>query len=51
MGVGLQESSEVVILSRDVTTGLIGDVVASIKIDGQITCVVFDDVSFGSTRA
>lgn len=41
VGVGLQYSNEVVILSRDTTTGLIGPPVASIEIEGQITCVVF----------
>lgn len=41
VGVGLQYSNEVVILSRDITTGLIGPPVASIEIEGQITCVVF----------
>lgn len=41
VGVGLQNSNEVVILGRDITTGLIGPPVASIEIEGQITCVVF----------
>ncbi|KAK5952475.1 hypothetical protein OHC33_006518 [Knufia fluminis] len=43
VAVGLQESSEVVILSRDITTGLIGEPVASIGIEGQITCVLFNE--------
>lgn len=43
VGVGLQMSSEVVILKRDVSTGLIGEAVARIEIEGQITNVVFDE--------
>ena len=51
VAVGNQQSSEVVILARDTATGLIGDVVASVKIEGQITCVVFDDVTYGASTA
>lgn len=43
VGVGLQQSSEVVILARDVITGLIGEPVASIGIEGQITNVIFNE--------
>ncbi|KAK5089651.1 hypothetical protein LTR70_006539 [Exophiala xenobiotica] len=43
LAVGLQQSSEVVILRRDITTGLIGQPIASISIEGQITCVLFNE--------
>lgn len=43
VGVGLQYSSRVVILSRDIKTGEIGDPVAAIALPGQITCVRWDE--------
>lgn len=43
LAVGLQESSQVAILGRDTTTGLIGKPIASISIEGQITCVLFNE--------
>jgi 6-phosphogluconolactonase (cycloisomerase 2 family) len=41
--VGLQEDARVVIVSRNVTTGLYGDFVASIDLPGEITSVVWDE--------
>lgn len=43
VAVGLQRSSRVVILERDVCTGLLGAVAAHIEVDGQVTCVVWDE--------
>ncbi|KAL2351512.1 Lactonase, 7-bladed beta-propeller-domain-containing protein [Cryomyces antarcticus] len=43
VAVGLQYSSRVVIMKRDVQTGLIGNAVASVEVDGQVTCVVWDE--------
>lgn len=42
IAVGLQYSSAVVIMARDVPSGLIGKPVARAEIDGQVTCVVWD---------
>ena len=39
VAVGLQMSSRVVILSRNITTGLLGNAVAESDVDGQVTCV------------
>ncbi len=43
VAVGLQRSSRVVILERDVRTGLLGAAVAHVEVDGQVTCVVWDE--------
>ena len=43
VAVGLQYSSRVVILSRDVETGLIGDAVGDVQGLGNVTCVVWDE--------
>lgn len=45
IAVGLQLSSRVVVLSREIATGMIGGPVASVSIPGQITCVVWDELS------
>lgn len=44
LAVGNQNSGNVVVLKRDVATGLIGDVVAEAEIEGQVTAVVFGEV-------
>jgi 6-phosphogluconolactonase (cycloisomerase 2 family) len=44
LAVGNQNSGNVVVLSRDVATGLIGDVLAETEVEGQITTVVFNEV-------
>lgn len=36
-------SSEVVILSRDVESGRLGKPVARVEVDGEVTCVVWDE--------
>lgn len=43
VAVGLQMSSEVVILDRDIVTGIIGEPVARMEIEGQITNVLFNE--------
>ncbi|KAK4960826.1 hypothetical protein LTR66_012854 [Elasticomyces elasticus] len=43
VAVGLQQSSSVVVLARDVATGLIGNAVAEVEVEGQVTCVVWDE--------
>lgn len=44
VAVGNQNSDNVVVLKRDVATGLIGDVLAEAEIEGQVTSVVFGEV-------
>jgi 6-phosphogluconolactonase (cycloisomerase 2 family) len=41
--VGLQYDSRVVIVERNVEDGTFGDFVAEIDVDGQVTCVIFDE--------
>jgi len=43
VAVGLQLSGRVVILERVKETGLIGNTLASIPVEGEITCVVWDE--------
>lgn len=44
VAVGNQNSGNVVVLKRDVATGLIGDVVSEAEIEGMVTGVVFGEV-------
>jgi 6-phosphogluconolactonase (cycloisomerase 2 family) len=44
VAVGNQNSGSVVVLRRDVATGLIGDVLAEAEVEGQVTSVVFGEV-------
>ncbi|CZR63507.1 uncharacterized protein PAC_13404 [Phialocephala subalpina] len=41
--VGLQNDGRVVVVSRDVKTGLYGDFVASLDVPGQITSIIWDE--------
>lgn len=43
LGVGLQADGRVVVIDRDVRTGLLTGFAASIPITGNVTCVVFDE--------
>ena len=43
LAVGLQLSSRVVLISRDVSTGLLGEPVAATEVDGQVTCVTWNE--------
>lgn len=43
LAVGLQEDFRVVVMARDVETGEVGDIVAALDLEGEITCVVFDE--------
>nr|POE90089.1 putative 6-phosphogluconolactonase [Quercus suber] len=43
LAVGLQNNDEVVILSRDVASGIIDDEIARVELGGQVTCVVWDE--------
>lgn len=43
LAVGLQNDGRVVIISRDVTTGLLGDIVAAVDVAGQVVCVIWDE--------
>ncbi|TPX07321.1 uncharacterized protein E0L32_010743 [Thyridium curvatum] len=43
VAVGLQQDFRVVIMKRDVATGRLGDIVAQIKLDGEVTFVIFDE--------
>lgn len=42
VAVGNQNSQNVVILARDVVTGLIGEPLARVTIGGNTTCIVFE---------
>nr|POE49757.1 putative 6-phosphogluconolactonase [Quercus suber] len=43
LAVGLQNNNEVVILSRDVASGMVGQEIARIGLGGPVTCVVWDE--------
>ncbi|SPO05911.1 uncharacterized protein DNG_08600 [Cephalotrichum gorgonifer] len=43
VAVALQDDGTVVVYSRDVKTGELGDVVAAAALDGLVTCVIFDE--------
>ncbi|KAF1983870.1 putative isomerase YbhE [Aulographum hederae CBS 113979] len=43
IAVGLQKSSRVVILERDVSTGKLGVAAADVPVSGEVTCVVWDE--------
>lgn len=43
VAVGLQNDGTVVILERNVTSGLVGERVAIAEVGGQVTCVVWDE--------
>lgn len=43
VAVGLQHSGRVVVLARDVKTGTLSDVVATVEGLGNVTCVVWDE--------
>lgn len=43
VAVGLQESSKVNVLSRDVASGKFTGTLATVDVDGEITCVVWDE--------
>ena len=51
VSVGLQMSSTVVLWKRDLKTGKLGDLVASVGIPGQITCVVWDEQYVGGVSS
>ncbi|GJC77930.1 putative 6-phosphogluconolactonase ARB_02015 [Colletotrichum liriopes] len=42
VAVGLQSDSRVVIISRDAASGKLGDIIASTKVEGEVTAVIFD---------
>ena len=48
LAVGNQLSANVALLPRDPATGMIGEPLARIPVDGNITCVVFDQKGSGS---
>lgn len=43
VAVGLQYSDEVVVMARDVSSGLIGKPVGRVAIEGNVTCVRWDE--------
>lgn len=43
VAVGLQTDGRVVVMRRDVATGEVGEVVAAVELEGEVTCVVFDE--------
>lgn len=43
VAIGSQYDKKVVIMERDPASGLIGRTVAELKVNGNVTCVVFDE--------
>lgn len=43
MAVGLQNDGRVVVMERDVKTGMIGEVVAWTEVGGEVTAVIFNE--------
>lgn len=43
VAVALQTDGRVAIMRRDVETGEVGEVVAAVELEGEVTCVVFDE--------
>ncbi|KAF9876881.1 extracellular aldonolactonase [Colletotrichum karsti] len=43
VAVGLQSDGRVVVISRDVKTGLLKDFIADISIAGEVVCVIYDE--------
>lgn len=43
VAVGLQSDGRVVVISRDVKTGLLKDFIANISIAGEVVCVIYDE--------
>lgn len=43
VAVGLQSDGRVVVMERDVKTGLIGEVVAWAEVEGEVTAVIFNE--------
>lgn len=43
VAVGLQNDGRVVVMERDVKTGLIGEVVAWAEVEGEVTAVIFNE--------
>ncbi|KAJ0321359.1 hypothetical protein Brms1b_002716 [Colletotrichum noveboracense] len=43
VAVGLQSDGRVVVISRDVKTGLLKDFIANIDIAGEVVCVIYDE--------
>ncbi|OLN97634.1 putative 6-phosphogluconolactonase-like protein 1 [Colletotrichum chlorophyti] len=43
VAVGLQSDSRVVIISRDAVSGQLGEIIASTKVEGEVTAVIFDE--------
>ncbi|KAK0715709.1 Lactonase, 7-bladed beta-propeller-domain-containing protein [Lasiosphaeris hirsuta] len=42
-GVGLQADGRAVIIRRDAKTGILGDIIANVAIEGEVNCVIFDE--------
>ncbi|KAL0934822.1 extracellular aldonolactonase [Colletotrichum truncatum] len=43
VAVGLQQDGRVVVIERDVETGLLKDFIANISITGEVVCVIYDE--------
>lgn len=43
VAVGLQSDSRVVLISRDAVSGKLGEIIASTKVEGEVTAVIFDE--------
>ncbi len=43
LAAGLQRDSRVVVMKRDPATGQLGDIIANVTVEGELTCVVFDE--------
>ncbi|TEA16855.1 putative 6-phosphogluconolactonase [Colletotrichum sidae] len=43
VAVGLQSDSRVVVISRDAASGKMGEIIASAKVEGEVTAVIFNE--------
>jgi 6-phosphogluconolactonase (cycloisomerase 2 family) len=43
LAAGLQQDGRVVVMKRDPATGALGPIIANAPVEGQVTCVVFDE--------
>ena len=48
IGLGLQDDGRAVVIQRDPSSGLLGDIVANVPIEGQVNCFVFDEEGEGA---
>lgn len=43
VGVGLQSDGRAVVIQRDPGSGLLGDIIANVEVEGEVNCFVWDE--------